>query len=419
MAAEMSVLGPIRYHSHYLRSVQGKFPLPNQSIKTCHSTGVSCLLSLTCLLWLMMNPPNKDDPAEDKLRQILCGINVLMRYTQLYFFNQLFLNTTLWRIFLILYAEGFIRNGKENLDLFVQLFWVLSFFFISAFFGMWPLSILIRGDNILKTGTTGQLCLYIPLGDVYIGKGGDDLDGQPVAENLYKRMAIRLVVPFLQIVAIVLLTRKSKRFLKDLCPHNKMSLIGKHQRNLMTFMETATIAIFWNIKQMFEVYLQVHFRNHNFSPVSAFYTESTFMLVFSDVPILIWTVVLSLRDIPSNDAPPKATKFYVRMPCSLEPRRPPPQQGIIPRYLRTSQAGTTVMFSEEILPVDIESSSLQEVLPRFQQASRSRNYNSLWKRNYLLNRELPLNISELQTFNKVLPICKESFLEKKTSNTKF
>ena len=93
-------------------------------------SGFSSLVSLPCLLWLMLNSPHTDNPDDGTLRQVLCGIHIISRYTKNYFFNQLFFYSSLWRTFLILYAEGFIREGKLNLDLFVQLFWVISITFI-------------------------------------------------------------------------------------------------------------------------------------------------------------------------------------------------------------------------------------------------------------------------------------------------
>ena len=112
--------------------------------------GFSSLVSLPCLLWLMSNSPHQDDPADGTLRQLLCGIHVVSRYTKSYFFNQLFFYSSVWRTFLILYAEGFIRQGKLNLGLFVQLFWVLSISFLMMMFGIFPISLIIRGENFLK-----------------------------------------------------------------------------------------------------------------------------------------------------------------------------------------------------------------------------------------------------------------------------
>ena len=89
-------------------------------------SGFSSLVSLPCLLWLMSNSPHPDDTADGTLRQVLCGIHIISRYTKAYFFNELLFYSSMWRTFLILYAEGFIRQGKLNLDLFVQLFLVIS-----------------------------------------------------------------------------------------------------------------------------------------------------------------------------------------------------------------------------------------------------------------------------------------------------
>ena len=115
----------------------------------CQS-GFSSLFSLPCTLWLMSNSPHPEDPADGPLRQLLCGIHVVSRYTKAYFFNQLFFYSSIWRTFLILYAEGFIRHGKLNLTLFVQLYWVISISFLTVMFGIFPVSLILRGENFLK-----------------------------------------------------------------------------------------------------------------------------------------------------------------------------------------------------------------------------------------------------------------------------
>ena len=130
----------------------GKLPEKTLVYRDKHyaPSGISSLISLPCLLWLMLNSPHPENPADGKLRQVLCGIHVISRYTKAYIFNQLFFYSSLWRTFLILYAEGFIRQGKLNLDLFVQLFWVISISFLMMMFGIFPISLIIKGENFLK-----------------------------------------------------------------------------------------------------------------------------------------------------------------------------------------------------------------------------------------------------------------------------
>ena len=96
------------------------------------------------------NPENPEDTAEETLRQVFCGIYVLGRHIKVYFFATLFLNSLVWRYFLIRSPEGFIRKGKHNLELFNQLFWLLSMCYILCYLGMKPVSQILRGENFLK-----------------------------------------------------------------------------------------------------------------------------------------------------------------------------------------------------------------------------------------------------------------------------
>jgi hypothetical protein len=106
------------------------------------------------------NPEDTEDTAEETLRQVLCGIYVLGRHIKVYFFETLFLNSLVWRYFLIRCPEGFIRKGEHNLELFNQLFWLLSMSFILCLLGMKPVSQILRGENFLKAELRKTFNIY-------------------------------------------------------------------------------------------------------------------------------------------------------------------------------------------------------------------------------------------------------------------
>ena len=162
---------------------------------------------------------------------------------------------------------------------------------------------------------TGKLCLHIPLLT-------DKTETLPLPEELFKRLAIKFIGPSLQVVFTIYLYGKAKIFMKGYCPHKKMSSIGRYKRNLMSHVETTILAIMWNLLGMWEVSVHFQYSNYNISPANAFKTENMLWLILGEGTIFMFTVVLSFRDIPTNEQTPKQTQFYVHIPGPLEPRRP-------------------------------------------------------------------------------------------------
>ena len=56
-------------------------------------------------------------------------------------------------------AEGFILHGRLNLDLFCQLYWVLSVSLLLMMFGIFPVSLIIKNENFLKA-RLGKLWVF-------------------------------------------------------------------------------------------------------------------------------------------------------------------------------------------------------------------------------------------------------------------
>ena len=149
--------------------------LTNPSIyKLSSNLGASVLVSPTTLMWIVQLGQG---PGDHHLREILCNLYILVGFQHLpnsdqpslfvvqifaihfkhlllsqpfniflqvslgtgVVLHHIFFFTFLWRSFLILHAEGFVKDGRPNLALFSQLFWIL----LTSFFSMsWGLFIL-------------------------------------------------------------------------------------------------------------------------------------------------------------------------------------------------------------------------------------------------------------------------------------
>ena len=91
---------------------------------------------------------------------MLCGLQVVGRNTVLNTFGNAMFFTVgwrsflillliiilTWRSFLVLHAEGFVREGRPNLQLFSRLFWLLFGVFMVNTFWLFPGSLMWRGD---------------------------------------------------------------------------------------------------------------------------------------------------------------------------------------------------------------------------------------------------------------------------------
>ena len=53
--------------------------------------------------------------------------------------HHIFFFTFLWRSLLVLHAEGFVKDGRPNLALFSQLFWILVTSYLSMSWGIFIL----------------------------------------------------------------------------------------------------------------------------------------------------------------------------------------------------------------------------------------------------------------------------------------
>ena len=163
----------------------------------------------------------------------------------------------------------------------------------------------------------GKACLHLPI-------GGE------LAEPHFKRMIIRIIGPLNMLVCVLWFSRRARKIMKGHCPDKKMSSIGRYRRSLIAFDETVALSIFSSIIGMWPglwlLEYNIYFKQTQYmlSPQDVFTVESLLDLFYTEGSISVFTFALSLRDIPVSKESPRRTRFYVRSPKSLEPRRPPP-----------------------------------------------------------------------------------------------
>ena len=239
------------------------------------------------------------EEEQHSLRVMLCSIHLQAKYILANIFKNIFFFSFLWRTFLILYGEGFIRNGRINIRLFGQLFWIITIAFITIAYILYPGKMLVRG-TFSQSSAMGA-CLLLPM------------EKQKSRDSL-TIIGVVLSTSFIMIIFVIYLTGKSKRLLKS-----KTSLIGRFRRNAIDYKESVAMAIAWSAFNILEICVGYLFR----SPFAGFWV-SRFMWVFLfEIVSFAFTCIISFREIPYESMPSKTIPFYVTSPLVLIPRRPP------------------------------------------------------------------------------------------------
>ena len=258
-----------------------------------------------------------------ELRVVLCSIHIQARYIMSNIFDNFFFFNFLWRTFLILHAEGFIHNGKLNIRLFGQLFWIISLTFIAVHYSIFPGSILLRGD-FPKQSTSGQICLLRPF-------------GQETGRQILKRNGVAIAAGFNKVCFVLYFSLKAKAILKIYSPQSKMFCIGLYRRNVIDYRETGAMSLAFSILGIFDVLLVVVYKYWNLTSWTVFVIDFFIWVFLFELVSLALTLTISSTEIPSYTVPQKPTQFYVRCPLVLFPRRPnlPMMPMLLPLEIRT------------------------------------------------------------------------------------
>ena len=259
-------------------------------------------------IWHEKKKDWENEQEIEDLRVLLCSIHIQTRYITATISSNFFFFNFLWRTFLILHAEGFIHNGKLNLGLFCQLFWLITLTFITVAYTIFPGSILLRG-KFPQQSTSGQICLLKPF-------------GRETGKEILKRNGVALAAGFIMVFFVFYFYWKSKGILKTYCPHNKMSCIGRYKRNVINYRETTAMTLTFSILGIFDVLLVILYKNMNLTSWNVYLLDFVIWVLLFELISLALTLIIWSKEIPSYITPPKSTQFYVRSPLVLTPRRP-------------------------------------------------------------------------------------------------
>ena len=224
-------------------------------------------------------------------------------------FNLTFFFSFLFRTVLIRFADrGLVDKGRPNTGLFNKLYWTILLTYCSYTFLLAPLISVMQG----RYGQTivGKICLLRP-------HKSDDF--------MYQRVGPMTIGVFIPMFFCKYLNYKSLRFIRGICPNNRMSSIGNYRRNLLTLEDTYNYFLYFSLWECCATLL-MNFTYINpvflLSPatVAAIHDLSHFIFVG-----FFYGFVLPMRiTVPWNpiNKPKDNRPFYVRQE-KLEPRRPP------------------------------------------------------------------------------------------------
>ena len=261
----------------------------------------------------------QEQEQEQDLKVMLCSIHVQSSYILAIVLTNMFYFSFLWRTFLILHAEGFIRNGKLNITLFGQLFWIISIAFMTIAYSVYPGSIFINGSFPHQT----IICL--------LGSLDDKRDS-----DRPKIIGVILISVLNHIFFVLYFSWKAKRQLKTFGPNNKMTSIGKYRRNVINYRESAVVSVAWSLFNILDVSLIAVCKLLNLGRNTFFFVDRFMSVILLEFLSIFIVYRISCREMPCLCKPPKPAQFYVHSPLVLVPRRPP--DPLIPFLLATTRS---------------------------------------------------------------------------------
>ena len=263
-------------------------------------------VSVFSFLWLSL----LEEDAE--LRAPLCGILVTSRYLIVYVYTQTLFYSFIFRTFLVLYIDrGLVLQGKPNLKLFNQLYWVafLSYFAMTTF--IMPGSHIIRGQFPEAT-KKGQICLLAETSTA---------DSPPTNQ---KGLLIEAAFTTLSVIIILDSNRRVCRLLTAICPNRTYSCIGRYRRNLMSMKETFRHCLYWYLVVFIEQVFIFVSSKLKMDPHLLFllYNSLNFLHGFAHFLYHSYCIQLSYLEISQQKPKTEAVLFFVSGRSVLEPRRP-------------------------------------------------------------------------------------------------
>ena len=226
----------------------------------------------------------------------------------------LFSNTALFsflfRTVLVRFSHrGLVLQGRPNLRLFDQLFWVVLVAYCAVGFVM-TFGVALIKDKF-HTDFGFKVCTLRSISD----------------HDVWRKNVMPLFSPFLVWTTCMYYKFKTNQYLRRICPQQKMFILGNFRRNFITFEQTT------QFMHVYFFYGIVHYGIF-FSLVQAFSLEpqTNFLLsIISDylyMNIFLGIVLPMIIEIPptlNTNRQGDAADFFVRKPQLLEPRRPEEQ----------------------------------------------------------------------------------------------
>ena len=246
--------------------------------------------------------------SESTDRELWCTLLNTSRITIALLFNHTFFFSFLFRTVLIRFANrGLVDKGRPNTGLFNKLYWTILLTFCCHAILMNPLISIIRGRY--QKSLFVKICLLRP-------HKNDDF--------MYQKLGPMISGVFIPMFVCKYLNFKSLRFIRGICPNNRMSSIGNYRRNFLTLEDTCDFFLYFSLWECCNsLLMNFTYINQIFllspSVVAAIQNLSNFIFYG-----FFYGFVLPIRmSIPWN--PPNKSKdtcpFYVGQE-KVEPRRP-------------------------------------------------------------------------------------------------
>ena len=238
-------------------------------------------------------------------RDLGCKCQLLLYFClQVLFENSATFNIVFRAVLIRFPQRGLVHQGRPNLNLFNQLFWVILIPYCTIGIIMSPLKSFFDGQ--FSKVFRAKICLLQPVSDF--------------SSQLFVKQNISpMIFPIIAIAFCRYWQFKAKQYLKGVCPNNNMSSFGKYRRNFASFDETLK-------------WIQVHFFYvllHQvilFSTLQAFEVRpQTNVSITHIIYILYWSLYHGIylptkMKIPEYQKRRHVSSFFVCAPQFLEPR---------------------------------------------------------------------------------------------------
>ena len=234
----------------------------------------------------------------------------------------LFFSVIFRMVFVVHAHKGLVRGGRPDLKLFHQLYWVITCAWVA-----WLHTLYLKyyAKGTFPEGLkSGKFCLLAPL--KLNGDGGQSLPDLNLGSlspktDTFQFAYILLVFPCICLIWLFYFKWRVKRFMNGLCPLGKMSCVGVYRRNVISFNQTLSGAVFWSFfGPMLDMFLQ-----SGLTELEGIISRSTMFWIWNikgfALNDLLFLFPFVLKIPARQKSFVKPSNFFVIYPKSLEPRR--------------------------------------------------------------------------------------------------